>query len=567
METLLDHYPRESAVRKAYEFAEEAHREAKRESGEPYFTHCVKTAETVRDWGLDDASIAAALLHDVVEDTAFTVKDIEKRFGGEIAFLVNGLTKLEEIKYPKRDADAENLRKLIIFFAKDLRVLLIKLADRLHNMSTLAALPPERRERLAWETIEIYAPLAYRLGMQKLSGELEDLAFPHAYPEEYRWLMDMMKETYAERLAYALKVKPALEKALAEHHIRPVSVDARAKRYYSLYKKLQRCDMDLEKIYDLVALRVVVETIEDCYNALGVVHQLWPPLPGRIKDYIARPKPNGYASLHTAVFCLENRITEFQIRTKEMHEEAELGIAAHWAYQQVKKDISKKKEGWMGVRSRHELLWVEQLRNWQKQFQGREGFLESLKVDFFKDRIFVLTPQNEVIDLPYGATPVDFAYRIHSELGNTCVGAKVNGKLIPLSHELQSGDVVEIVTQRGKKPSEDWLAFVKTELAKRHIKSATRPVGIAAAERKGEGPMFEFKVVNEDRPGYLKEVTGAFGELKVNITYLQSQTDPRRKFSLVTARSPLIQKTKLEKLLVKLKKIPGTREVSYRVNR
>ncbi|PIT91621.1 hypothetical protein COU12_02160 [Candidatus Jorgensenbacteria bacterium CG10_big_fil_rev_8_21_14_0_10_54_38] len=566
MGTLLDHYPRESVVREAYEFAEEAHRAAKRESGEPYFTHCVKAAETVRDWGLDDASIAAALLHDVVEDTAFTLKDIEKRFGSEIAFLVNGLTKLNEMRYPERDADAENLRKLIIFFAKDIRVLLIKLADRLHNMNTLAALPPERKKHFAWETIEIYAPLAYRLGMQKLSGELEDLAFPYAYPEEYRWLTDAVKETYTERLAYTLKVKPALEKALAEHGVKPIAVDARAKHYYSLYKKLQRYDMDLERIKDLVAVRIIVSNVEECYTALGIVHQEWPPVPGRFKDYIAMPKTNGYRSIHTTVFCIDHKITEFQIRTQEMHDEAELGIAAHWAYQQVKKSSPGREKQWKGVSSQRELLWVEQLRNWQKQFRGSEEFSKSLRVDFFKDRIFVLTPKNEVIDLPVGATTVDFAYRIHSELGDACVGAKVNGKLVPLHHELQSGDMVEIVTQRGKKPSEGWLAFVKTELAKRHIKSATRP-HTALAGRKGEGPMFEFKVVNEDRPGYLKEVTGAFGELKVNISYLQSQTDPRRKFSLITARSPLIQKTKLAKLLVKLKKIPGTREVSYRVNR
>lgn len=561
MPSLVDAYPAESIVRRAYEFAEEAHREQKRESGEPYFIHCERVAEKVCEWGLDEYAVAAALLHDIVEDTTHPLKEIEKKFGSEVAFLVNGLTKLARLQYPEGQVEAENLRKLVVFFANDLRVILIKLADRLHNMETLDALPEERRQRFAWETMEIYAPLAYRLGMQNLSGDLEDLAFPYVYPEEYRWLMDTMEESHTERLAYILRVKPELEKLLAAHSIKPISVDARAKHHYSLYRKLQHHDMDMEKIYDLAALRVVVGTVEECYTALGAIHQTWPPLPGRIKDYIARPKPNGYQSLHTVVFCLDHRITEIQIRTEEMHREAELGIAAHWAYQQLKKQAPEKIGHWKGVSSRRELLWVEQLREWQERLKNPAEFMHAIKTDFLKNRIFVITPQNEVIDLPAGATPIDFAYQIHSEIGDRCVGAKVNGKMVPLHAELQSGDMVEIITQRGKKPSEDWLTFAKTDIAKKRIRSATR--GTVPKEESYS----ELKIVNEDGAGYLKGITAAFAELKINITFLQSQTDPRKKFSTITIHAPALSEERLARLLVKLKKIKGTLETHHRVIR
>jgi len=324
----------------------------------------------------------------------------------------------------------------------------------------------------------------------------------------------------------------------------------------------------------LVALRIIVRTIEDCYAALGVIHKLYPPLPGRIKDYIARPKPNGYQSLHTTVFALDNKITEFQIRTEEMHEVDELGIAAHWAYEQIKSS-RKPERHWRGVLSRKELLWVEQLRNWLASLpQGRSGqdkfsdkeFIESIATDFFKDRIYVITPQNDVIDLPAGATPVDFAYRIHSEVGNRCVGAKVNGKIVPLDYELASGDIVEIMTQKTRKPSEDWLRFIKTSLARSQIKSAIRDK-VKAFREKSAPPSLEFKIVNQDRPGFLKDVTAAFGELKVNISYLSSETDRRGALSAVIVRTKPLTKSKLEQLLVKIKKIAGTKEVNYKLNR
>lgn len=551
----------ENTVSKARQFAQEAHKDTKRESGDPYISHSIAVAQLVQEWGLDDASVAAALLHDVVEDENYSLADIQKEFGEEIAFLVDGLTKLKNIPYPQNQAEveAENFRKLVVSFCKDLRVLLIKLADRYHNMKTLKALSPVRQKRFAWETMEIYAPLAYRLGMQKLSGELEDLAFPYVLPKEYRWLTENVKEQYEERAAYAERVKPIVAQKLKEHGVTPLAVDSRAKRYYSLYRKLLRNDMDLGKIYDLVALRIIVGTVEDCYAALGIIHQNWPPLPSRFKDYISRPKPNGYRSLHTTVFCLDNKITEIQIRTEEMHREDELGIAAHWAYTHLKheKDYLDK---WKAAVNKKDLQWVEQLREWQEHFSGSEEYLQALKVDFFKERIFLMTPKNEVIDLPVGSTPVDFAYRIHSEIGDQCVGAKVNGRIVPLDYQLASGDVVEILTQKGKKPSEEWLRFVKTSSARDHVHRALRQktrkfVG------KTESPHWEIKIINQDRPGYLKDVTKVFGKMKINILYLNSVTDHRGALATVTVKCEGVDKSKLEKLIVQLKAIGGTKEI------
>jgi len=563
MEEWISRYPEKSVVHKAYAFAEKAHKGTLRASGDPYFFHCVAVAATLHEWNLDETSIAAALLHDVVEDTEFTKKDIEKKFGEEIVEIVDGVTKLKHFKYGE-NPDAENLRKLVLSFGKDLRVILVKLADRYHNMRTLEFKSPEKQREIAWETIEIYAPIAYRLGIQKLSGELEDLAFPYLYKEEYEWLLKNVKERYEEREEYAKKIKPVLEKMLNEGNIHPISIDSRAKRYYSLYKKLLRHEMDIEKIYDLAALRIVVKTVEECYATLGIIHKHWTPLQGRFKDFIALPKLNGYRSLHTTVSVgPENRITEIQIKTEEMHEENEFGIAAHWAYEQIKKKESGLKETWRGATNRKELLWVRQLQNWQRNFANQSDFLESLKVDFFKDRIFVMTPANDVIDLPAGATPVDFAYRIHSEIGNECVGAKVNGKFVGLDYELHSGDTVEVLTQRGKKPSKDWLQFIKSSMAKKYVKaSLNRKSG--TLKKKNIPSSVELKIVCKDQRGYLKQLGSIFDDARINITYLNTQTDPREAFSIITVRSRNMQKTKLEKLITKIKMISETKEISYR---
>jgi GTP pyrophosphokinase len=560
----IERTPKDGLIRRAYDFAEKAHAGGKRLSGEPYITHCAETARYVSEWKLGETTVAAALLHDVVEDTGCTIKDVEKEFGAEIAFLVNGLTKLKSIKYPAK-ADTEALRKLLISSARDLRILLIKLADRLNNVKTVEFLPPERREKFARETIEIYAPLAYRLGMQKLSGELEDLAFPYVYPEEYKWLTKEVKDDYSERQEYAQKVVPIVENALKERGIEAISIDSRAKRYYSLYKKLLRLDMNMDKVNDLVALRVIVKTKEECYATLGIIHQLWQPVPNCFKDYIARPKPNGYRSLHTTVFALNNKTLEIQIRTKEMHDENEFGIAAHWAYEQVKSSAEKYKN-WTGVKDKNEMIWMEQLSNWQKSVSNQDDFLESLKTDFFKDRIFVLTPQNDVIDLPAGATPVDFAYRIHSDVGDNCVGAKVNGKIAPLDYELQTRDIVEIIIQKNKKPSEDWLRFVKTSGAKKHIRE-TMNEDSRRIRKKLVVPQLETRIKNEDRAGYLKEVTAVFGDMKINITFLESQTDHRGALSSVLVKSEVPSPDRIQKLMVRLKKVPGTKEANYKINR
>ncbi|MCL4437464.1 HD domain-containing protein, partial [Patescibacteria group bacterium] len=379
-------------IRKAYEFSEKAHAGQKRKSGEPYFVHPLAAAQSVLDWKLDETTIAAALLHDVIEDTNTTKEKVLAEFGPEITFLIEGVTKLGNIKYRGVEAKAENLRKMILALSEDLRVVFIKLADRLHNMKTLSALPPQKQKRIALETAEIYAPLAYRLGMQNLSGELEDLAFPYLHPKEYEWLKENIKEEFNKRENYLLKIKPLIEKSLAEKGIIAIAIDFRAKRYSSLYKKLMRYDMDIEKIYDLIAFRIIVSTVEDCYAALGIIHQLWPPLPGRIKDYISMPKPNGYRSLHTTIIGPEEKKIEFQIRTKQMHEENENGIAAHWLYEQNKgfENYTEKKS----IKAKTEdVLWVRQLRSWQGKYQdlsdNPEEFLQSMKIDFFADRIFI----------------------------------------------------------------------------------------------------------------------------------------------------------------------------------
>jgi GTP pyrophosphokinase len=551
-------------VAKAYKFAESAHKNQKRKTGEPYFIHPLATAEILSSWHLDEATIVAGLLHDTVEDTGTKIGTIAEEFGDQVAFLVNGVTKLGKIKYrgAEAEAKAENLRKMILAISEDLRVVFMKLADRLHNMRTLSALPPQKQRRIALETHEIYAPLAYRLGMQNLSGELQDLAFPYLYPEEYRWLKAQVTEAYEARIRYLEKLKPVVARALGDRGIHPTTIDFRAKRMSSLYKKLLRQGMDVEKIYDLVAMRLILKTQEACYGALGIIHELWPPLPGRIKDYIAMPKPNGYRSLHTTVIGPDKKILEFQIRTEEMHDEAEHGIAAHWIYK-THGGVSPVKQ----KRLLEEAKWVEQLKRWQER-QSESGtnpdeFLESLKVDFFKDRIFVITPRGEVLDLPVGSTPVDFAYEIHSEIGSAAVGAKVNNQLVPLNHELHSGDFVEILVQKNKKPSEDWLTFVKTSNARDHIRLALRKKQtglIKTAPGKSE-----IKITVKDRIGLIKDIAVIIARSHINIEGLTTIPVPGGDFQYIKAVCDTGDRQKIERLILKLKTIKEIREISYRL--
>lgn len=452
-------------IAEAFEFAKEAHKGQKRTSGEDYIMHPLNAALTLSEMRVDAKTIAAALLHDVVDDTEITVKEVEEKFGKEITFLVEGTSKLGKIKYRGVERHAENLRKMLLAMAQDFRVVLIKLADRYHNLQTLDSLPIPKQKRIALESLEIYAPLAFRFGVSELSKKIEDIAFKYCYPQEYRTILTNVEKRYPRREKFLETLKPYIRSELAMEKIKPLEIQTRTKHYWSLYKKLKKYDMNWDAIYDLVAMRVIVKDIEQCYGTLGVIHKLWKPLPGRIKDYIALPKPNGYQSLHTTVFCKNGNITEFQIRTKEMHEAAENGVAAHWLYTEQ----GKPKGGAKGESAKFD--WIRQMRAWQQEIKESSDFLESLKIDVFSDRIFVFTPKGDVIDLPEGATPVDFAYAIHGNLGDACSQAKINGNLVALTHILKNGDMVEIIKDSGKHPSRDWLNFVKTSAAKSRIKA------------------------------------------------------------------------------------------------
>jgi GTP pyrophosphokinase len=550
-------------ISRAYAFSMAAHKEQQRKTGEPYFNHALATAETLNNWHLDEATIAAGLLHDTVEDTNVPLEEIKREFGGEIAFLVDGVTKLGRIKYRGAEGKAENLRKMILALSKDLRVVFIKLADRLHNMRTLQALPPAKQKRVALETDEIYAPLAYRLGMHNISGELEDLAFPYLHPQEYRWLLSTTKEQYNQRLAYLQKLKAPVRKLLEKHNIKPIDIEIRAKRYASLYKKLLRHDMNMGRIYDLVAMRVVVGTIPECYAALGIIHETWPPVPRRIKDYIAMAKPNGYRSLHTTVIGPEEKMIEFQIRTKSMHDENENGVAAHWLYDQTRRG-----EKVSGKQLAEDLTWVQQLKDWQDRFFGSKhdpkDIIAAMKIDFFKDRIFAVTPRGDVIDLPQGATPVDFAYHIHSIIGNSCAGARVNGALAPLDYKLKSGDVVEIVTQKGKKPSEDWLRFAKTGIARDHIRIALR--GKDSFSRIAKAPnRTEMRVTVDVRTGLIKDISAIIANQHFTILNFHTENSRGSRFQLYRVELQTTDRAKVERLIVKIKRIKEVKEVSYRL--
>ncbi len=452
-------------IQRAHEFARKAHQGQKRENGEEYINHSLNAAFTLTQMKLDTPTIVAALLHDVVDDTSVTFQDITKEFGQETSFLVKGVSKLGKIKYQGIERHVENLRKMFLAMAKDIRIILIKLADRLHNMKTLDALPERKQKRIAQETLEIYTPIAHRLGIGKLKGELEDLAFPYAYPKEYKWLRNKIKDRYQERERYLKRIQPIIKTELKKAGITPMEIHYRAKHYFSLYQKLRRYSMDFSKIYDLMALRIIVQNIEECYAALGIIHKSWKPVPGRIRDYIAVPKANGYQSLHTTVFCAKGEIIEFQIRTPKIHWEAEFGIAAHWMHGQEESSTK-----FYGIK-KAQIDWIKELKKWQKDVTKPKEFLESLKIDFFKYRIFVLTPRGEVVNLPEGATPVDFAYQIHTELGHRCGGAIVDGKIAPLNYSLYNSQMVEILAKKEPGPSQDWLKFVKTNYAKSKIKA------------------------------------------------------------------------------------------------
>ncbi|MDD5606660.1 MAG: HD domain-containing protein [Candidatus Pacebacteria bacterium] len=470
-------------ISRAFNFAKERHADQKRFSGEPYFIHVFETAKTLAELGMSPITISAGLLHDVIEDAKAEESIIEKEFGPEILFLINGVTKLGKIKYRGAERHKESLRKFFVAVSQDIRVIIIKLADRLHNMKTLQYLPGSKQERIAKETLEIYVSVAYRMGIRKLSRQLEDLAFPIVYPKEYEKTKALVKIKTKKEFEKLKEFEKSIKKALAKNNITKFTTDYRIKTFYSIYKKLLKKDWNIEKIYDIAALRIILPEIKDCYNVLGIIHGVWQPLPGRIKDYIAFPKPNGYQALHTTIFTGYGSIIEIQIKTKQMHQEAEYGITSHLIYKKETKNKFSPNFSWikrlLPMKKRTSLSeekinfndipsWIKELVEYQATKQDSE---QDLKDDFFKQRIFVFTPRGDVIDLPIDSTPIDFAYTIHSDIGDHISGAKINGKMVALNTSLKNGDIIEILTKETNKPSQKWLEYAKTANAKKHIKS------------------------------------------------------------------------------------------------
>lgn len=466
--------PQKELIIKAFEFAQKAHQGQKRRSGEDYFSHCIATAQILASIGMGSQTISAGLLHDVPEDTPVTLAEIKKEFGQEVHDLVEGITKLGKIKLreTKEEYLLENLRKMFLAMAADIRVVIIKLADRLHNMRTLEFNPPEKRPNIARETMEIYVPLADRLGIGEIKAELEDLSFKYLDAENYKIVKKLRDDYYKEGEKFNNQAIKELEKEIKNRGIKIIKIYGRAKNLRSLFLKLEKREMDIGRIYDLIAIRIIVPTVSDCYEVLGVVHKIYRPMVGRIKDYISLPKPNGYQSIHTTIFGPQGRILEVQIRTQKMHDEAEFGIASHWIYNENKKRDWKNYFTKKETHPENELIWIKQLHDWQNEVgKDNQAFLEGLKIDFFKNRIFAITPKGDAIDLPEEATPIDFAYAIHSEVGDSIVGAKADGKMIPLDYQIKNGQMIEIMTTKEKKlPNRKWLDFVKTSNARAHIK-------------------------------------------------------------------------------------------------
>lgn len=456
-----------SPLRRAFEKAAYWHRNSRRESGEPYILHPIAIARILAEEGFDLVCMQSALLHDVVENENVTVEEIRRLFGEEVARVVDGVTKVGKIKLANReDRQAESLRKMFLAMTSDIRVIIVKLADRMHNLLTLAALPPERRERIAQETLEIYCPIAHRLGMGKIRGRLEDLAFQYYDPQAYADITAQLEKLRSANEEHLEQIRQLVEAKMARENI-PARVEARLKRPYSIYQKMKRQHIGMDQVYDLLAVRIITDSVKNCYAALGVIHNEWAPVMGRIKDFIALPRSNRYQSLHTSVIGPGGQSFEVQIRTEEMHRIAEEGIAAHWKYKEGGKNLPGEDE---------RIAWLRSLVEWQKEFKEPHAFMSTLKVELYSEEVYCFTPKGKVIVLPRDSTPIDFAYAIHSDVGHTCVGAKVNGRIVPLRYKLNNGDVVEIITQQGHYPSKDWLALVKTSRARnkiRHFINAT----------------------------------------------------------------------------------------------
>ncbi len=476
-------------ITKAYEFAKENHEGQKRKSGEPYFIHAFETAKILAELQMSAKTISAGLLHDIIEDAHISEEEIKAVFDEEILFLVKGVTKLGKLRYRGVERHNESLRKLFVAVSQDIRVIIIKLADRLHNMRTLQYVPSHKQERIAKETLEIYVPIAYRLGIRMLSRQLEDIAFAFIYPKEYAETQTLMRKKNKEDELKLQKFQKSIKKGLAKNGITDFTLDYRVKTLYSLYKKLKRKDWNIDKIYDILALRIILADLNDCYRVMGIVHSIWRPLPGRIKDYIAFPKPNKYQALHTTIFTGYGNVVEIQIKTREMHREAEYGVASHILYKEKKRAEEEASFLWIKrlipfknpfnaectekeIDHRDIPSWVKELVEYQASKRKNDIDKEEMQEDFFTQRIFVFTPKGDVIDLPIDSSPVDFAYAIHSEVGDKIGGVKVNGKLSSLGTALKNGDIVEVITNKKSSPSPKWLEYAKSAAAKKHIRSA-----------------------------------------------------------------------------------------------
>jgi guanosine-3',5'-bis(diphosphate) 3'-pyrophosphohydrolase len=526
-------------VRRAHSFAENAHKDQKRSSGDPYIIHPTEVAQILADMRLDLSSICAAFLHDTVEDTEVKLEDVEREFNKDVAVLVDGVTKLNKMTFrTTEEKQAENFRKMLIAMSKDIRVILVKLADRLSNMRSLQFLPPHKQKSIAQETLDIYAPIANRLGMSKIKVELEDLCLRFLHPDVYYKLAELVAKNKSDRENHLEEVSALIHEKLIEYDV-VAQVSGRAKNFYSIYKKMERRQVDFNELHDVIAFRIVVDNITECYKALGVVHAGFRPVPGRFKDYIAMPKANNYQSLHTTVIGPTGERTEMQIRTHDMHIVAERGIAAHWKY----------KEGKFSGGAKDNVEWVSRLLEWQKDLSDPNEFLETVKVDLFSEDVFVFTPTGEVKELPHGATPLDFAYAVHSDVGNRCVGAKVNGRIVSLKHRLKSGDTIEIITSPTQTPSKDWLKIVKSSRAKARIRAfikiREREVALEQGKDLYEKTLrsLELSSAKLEKSGKIEEMLRELGcrtldEIYVGIGY--------GRFSIDTLITKLIPKEELE---------------------
>jgi len=562
-------------IKKAYVYSAKVHQGQIRESGEPYLVHPLEVAGILADLRLDEASIVTGLLHDTIEDTLATREEIAELFGEEVADLVDGVTKLSQFSAAntKEEKQAENFRKMVVAMAKDIRVLLVKLADRTHNMRTLEHMPVEKQERIARETLDIYAPLANRLGMQSVKSELEDLSFRYLKPQEYLELQERVSSRAKERDRFVAEVIELIRDRLKENGI-DAQIYGRVKHLYSIWRKMRMQELPFEQIHDLIAFRVIVGNVAQCYEALGLIHSLWKPVPGRFKDYIAIPKPNMYQSLHTTVVGPRAERIEIQIRTDEMHRVAEQGVAAHWRYKEGGRPDGKgpRKDG-IRAGDAETYGWLRQLLEWQRELSDPTEFLETVKVDLFADEVFVFTPKGDVKSLPRGATPLDFAYAVHSEVGHKCVGAKVNGKIVPLRYRLKNGDTVEILTSPHSHPSKDWLTFVRTSRAqariRQHIRQAEhkrsleigqevaerelRRYGVSLAKAAKDGSLEKAAATLGYRTG--DDVLVAVGYGKVDPDQLVKQLVPAEKLSEPSAEAPVT--SRLTELFRRVARLPA----------